>query len=523
YYKDDPCWSADLKSKTTEDIITIRSFMEVLILNQYVLVRKILATPNDEDNALNSPNSSNTIKDESGNATSMGDKSISKGNSQHTKNVLIFFDQNNVRYDIPSNISTENNEGMQPAGNRRSTRTTKIPAKFNDYMVNSSVKYGLEKVNINDLPKGRELIGCKWIFKIKYKALGEIERYKARLVSKGFNQREVLIMKKPSVMLLKLQLSDKIDLRFLLSNNSDDTPVSLALMATKLRVVAHGRSTGDKDKLSDFKASSEVHSESSYFSDENSLVDDIIDKSGLGCNSFEASTSGITETKFVKSQNETSSGGGPPIAEDGPHNAQTSPKANQGHPVCSYALGSIWSPGEWIKDSGCSKHMTGNRNLFSTYKVYNGGNVIFGSNLCGNIIDKGQICANKCKVIFSKHDSEITKDGKVISRAQGSHKAKNIVSTTRCLELLHMDLFGPSAVRSYGGNLYTLVIVDDYSRTDHGREFDNEVQFGEFYNANGITHNFLAPHTLQSNGVVERNNKTLQETIRTMLNEQSLP
>ncbi|GKD49393.1 retrovirus-related pol polyprotein from transposon TNT 1-94 [Tanacetum coccineum] len=39
-----------------------------------------------------------------------------------------------------------------------------------------------------------------------------------------------------------------------------------------------------------------------------------------------------------------------------------------------------------------------------------------------------------------------------------------MVSTTRCLELLHMDLFGPSAIRSYGGNRYTLVIVDDYSR-----------------------------------------------------------
>nr|GEV67949.1 hypothetical protein [Tanacetum cinerariifolium] len=31
-------------------------------------------------------------------------------------------------------------------------------------------------------------------------------------------------------------------------------------------------------------------------------------------------------------------------------------------------------------------------------------------------------------------------------------------------KLLHMDLFGPSVVRSYGGNRYTLVIVDDYSR-----------------------------------------------------------
>ncbi|GJY18844.1 retrovirus-related pol polyprotein from transposon TNT 1-94 [Tanacetum coccineum] len=250
--------------------------------------------------------------------------------------------------------------------------------------------------------------------------------------------------------------------------------------------------------------------------------------------------------------------------------------------------------------------MMGNRKLFSTYKAYNGGNVIFGSNLRGNIIGKGRmsndslkidnvehvdnlrfnllsigkICDNKCRVTFSEHNSEITKDGKVIGRgirnkglyvmklgnkpkdqiflatidenstllhrrlghanmrliqslaskelvrnlpklkfdqhfcdackigkqAHLSHKAKNIVSTTRCLELLYMDLFGPSVVRSYRGNRYTLVIVDDYSR-----EFDNEVQFGEFCNANGITHNFSAPRTLQSNGMVERKNRTLQE------------
>ncbi|GJU79610.1 retrovirus-related pol polyprotein from transposon TNT 1-94 [Tanacetum coccineum] len=256
--------------------------------------------------------------------------------------------------------------------------------------------------------------------------------------------------------------------------------------------------------------------------------------------------------------------------------------------------------------------MTGNRKLFSTYKAYNRGNVIFGSNLRGNIIGKGmicndslkidnvehvdnlgfnllsigQICDIKCRVTSYEHDSEITKDGKVIGRASkelvrnlpkpkfdqhfydackigkqayASHKAKNVVSTTKCLELLHMDLFGPSAIRSYGGNRYTLVIVDDYSRytwtrflknkteafdqfeifskkiqnqlgctivsirTDHGREFDNEVQFGEFCNANGITHNFSAPRTPQSNGVVERKNRTLQEMSRTMLNEQSLP
>ncbi|GKA13821.1 retrovirus-related pol polyprotein from transposon TNT 1-94 [Tanacetum coccineum] len=182
-------------------------------------------------------------------------------------------------------------------------------------------------------------------------------------------------------------------------------------------------------------------------------------------------------------------------------------------------LGVDLEPDEWIKDSGCSKYMTGNRKLFSTYKAYNGGNFIFGSNLCGNIIGKGQICNNKCRVTFSEHDSEITKDGRVIGRgirkkglyvmklgnkptdkisskelvrnlpkfkfdqhfydackigkqAHVSHKAKNIVSTTRCLELLHMDLFGPSAVWSYGGNHYTLVIVDDYSSLLHFKTKD---------------------------------------------------
>ncbi|GJU69597.1 retrovirus-related pol polyprotein from transposon TNT 1-94 [Tanacetum coccineum] len=58
---------------------------------------------------------------------------------------------------------------------------------------------------------------------------------------------------------------------------------------------------------------------------------------------------------------------------------------------------------------------------------------------------------------------------------------------------------------------------------DHGREFDNEVQFGAFCDAQGINHNFSPPRTPQSNGVVERKNCTLQEMSRTMLNEQSIP
>jgi hypothetical protein len=45
-----------------------------------------------------------------------------------------------------------------------------------------------------------------------------------------------------------------------------------------------------------------------------------------------------------------------------------------------------------------------------------------------------------------------------------SHPVKNVMTTTRPLELLHMDLFGPIAYISIGGNKYGLVIVDDFSR-----------------------------------------------------------
>ncbi len=44
------------------------------------------------------------------------------------------------------------------------------------------------------------------------------------------------------------------------------------------------------------------------------------------------------------------------------------------------------------------------------------------------------------------------------------HPPKSIMTTTQPLELIHMDLFGPVAYLSIGGNKYGLVIVDDYSR-----------------------------------------------------------
>ena len=43
---------------------------------------------------------------------------------------------------------------------------------------------------VTDLPPNKTAIDCKWVYKIKRRANGEIERYKARLVVKGYNYME---------------------------------------------------------------------------------------------------------------------------------------------------------------------------------------------------------------------------------------------------------------------------------------------------------------------------------------------
>ncbi|GJW65684.1 zf-CCHC domain-containing protein [Tanacetum coccineum] len=82
-------------------------------------------------------------------------------------------------------------------------------------------------------------------------------------------------------------------------------------------------------------------------------------------------------------------------------NDETCLMAQSSNEVC---LRTCLEPDEWIKDSGCSKHMTGNKSLFSTYKAYDGGNVVFGSNLKGKIIGKGKgIRVHKLTSTVSMH------------------------------------------------------------------------------------------------------------------------
>ncbi|GJT46304.1 cytokinin dehydrogenase 3-like protein [Tanacetum coccineum] len=83
----------------------------------------------------------------------------------------------------------------------------------------------------------------------------------------------------------------------------------------------------------------------------------------------------------------------------------------------------------------------------------------------------------------------------------------------KCLHLLHMDLFEPVSPISINHEKYTLVIVDEYSRT----EFRNH-ELESFCDEKGISQNFSSPYTPEQNGVAERKNRTLIEAARTMLN-----
>ena len=67
-----------------------------------------------------------------------------------------------------------------------------------------------------------------------------------------------------------------------------------------------------------------------------------------------------------------------------------------------------------------------------------------------------------------------------------SFKNKNFISTTRPLELLHMDLFGLSRTPSLRGKSYTYVIVNDFSRYTRvlflSQKNEAFYEFSKFYN-----------------------------------------
>ncbi|GJS49835.1 putative ribonuclease H-like domain-containing protein [Tanacetum coccineum] len=141
---------------------------------------------------------------------------------------------------------------------------------------------------------------------------------------------------------------------------------------------------------------------------------------------------------------------------------------------------------------------------------------------------------------------------------KASCKTKTVSLISQPLQMLHMDLFGLTFVKSLMKKMYYLVVTYDFSRfswvfflatkdetseifktfitgienlinlkvkvirCDNETEFKNRVM-NQFCEMKGIKREFSVARTPQQNGVAERKNRTLIEAARTMLADSKLP
>ncbi|PWA87488.1 hypothetical protein CTI12_AA130010 [Artemisia annua] len=96
---------------------------------------------------------------------------------------------------------TDSQTNLQNQPVRRYERSSVFPNKYNEFVVDSKhwkeamntemkALYENDTFEIVELPGDRKAIGSKWVYKIKYKSSGDIDRFKARLVVQGFGQKE---------------------------------------------------------------------------------------------------------------------------------------------------------------------------------------------------------------------------------------------------------------------------------------------------------------------------------------------
>ncbi|GJT94589.1 putative ribonuclease H-like domain-containing protein [Tanacetum coccineum] len=159
------------------------------------------------------------------------------------------------------------------------------------------------------------------------------------------------------------------------------------------------------------------------------------------------------------------------------------------------------------------------------------------------------------KIFENDHSCVACQKGK---QHKASYKTKLVNSISKPLHMLHMDLFGPTNVKSLMKKSYCLVVTDDFSRfflifflatkdetsgilktfitkienqldhkvkviwSDNGTEFKNSIM-NQFCERKEIKREFSVARTPQQNGVVERKNRILIEAARTMLVDSKLP
>ncbi|GJQ94259.1 ribonuclease H-like domain-containing protein [Tanacetum coccineum] len=161
-----------------------------------------------------------------------------------------------------------------------------------------------------------------------------------------------------------------------------------------------------------------------------------------------------------------------------------------------------------IFDSGCSGHMTGNKDQLEDFEEFNGGSVTFGGSK-GYITGKGR---NKS---WMPDERSYTSKGPLVQHTMYSFdmKTPTPAKSFACLIAKATSDESKMSHRRLG-----LEII----RSDNGTEFKNRDML-EFCGDKRIKQEYSNARTLQQNGVAERMNRTLIKAARTMLADSLLP
>ncbi|GKC83269.1 putative ribonuclease H-like domain-containing protein [Tanacetum coccineum] len=100
------------------------------------------------------------------------------------------------------------------------------------------------------------------------------------------------------------------------------------------------------------------------------------------------------------------------------------------------------------------------------------------------------------KLLENDHTCVSCQKGK---QHKASCKTKLVSSISQPLQMLYMDLFGPTFVKSLNKKMYCLIVTDDFNRCDNGTEFKN-TKMNRFCQMKGIKREFSVARTPQQNG-----------------------
>ncbi|KAI3771132.1 hypothetical protein L6452_02290 [Arctium lappa] len=167
----------------------------------------------------------------------------------------------------------------------------------------------------------------------------------------------------------------------------------------------------------------------------------------------------------------------------------------------------------WYLESGCSKHMTGQKDLLCNYTEKFSGNVRFGNDQLSPILGYGDIIQDN--ITISKVSYVEGLGHNLFSIGQFCDKGLEVNFKSKSCSVRTEDgtelLSGNRKTNLYTINLFKVQIDSQNNIVD------------EYLESIGISHQYSAARMPEQNGVVERRNRTLVEAARTMLSQSDLP